>query len=130
MQRVTVTIPVDDFVPRDTFHVYGDASAAGLPLGSVDYDRPITGQSPVPFWPMAAEQPGYGEGVYGEGSYGGVPTETPADHEVVSPPLFWGVFLFAVKTFDAVGNASAGTPATRAMCSSPPVATSRLIPSS
>ena len=132
MQRLTLTVTVGDFVPGEAFHVYGDADDDGLPTGSVNYTKPITGKVPVDFWPLVPPLKGWGEGPWGDEPWGGgIDTEpqpegwgeqpwgegpwggeegTSTNHSIVTPPLYFGWFLFVVKTFDEVGNACSGEP--------------------
>jgi len=130
LQRLTLTIPVNSFVPGDGFHVFGNVDSVGAPADAIDYDAPITGNSPVPFWPLVSSV-GHLEGGFLQGDHLGQPVDpeaghleipwltgdwlslppgVPADHEVVTPLLYLGLFLFAIKTYDALGNASDGEP--------------------
>lgn len=112
MQRLTLTIPVGTFLPGDRFAVFANADAVGRRVAAVDYTRPITGPTPVAFWPLAPSGPGFLEDGLAEGDFQGVPGEEPADREVVTPPLYHGWYAFAVITYDSLGNASDGPPAT------------------
>ena len=121
MQRLTLTVPVNSFVPGDGFHAYSNADAIGVAGDEIDYARPITGRQPRAFWPLTPtddEPPtlvyeGWLEGGWMQGNWLGSP-ETIGDVTVIAPALFFGWYLFAVKTFDAVGNVCpVKTPVTR-----------------
>jgi len=130
VQRLTLTIPVNSFVPGDGFAVFANVDAVGAPTDAIDYDSPITGNSPVPFWPLVSSlahlvggflegdhlgqpvdpQAGHLEIPWLTSDWLGLPPGVPADHEVSTPLLYLGLFLFAVQSYDAVGNASDGDP--------------------
>ena len=134
MQRLTLSVPVASFQPGDGFHIYGNVDAVGRATDAIDYDAPLTGASPKPFWPLvgippghleggwlqtawlgvpAVMPPGHLEGDWLERNWLGLPGETPADHQEQISPLYFGWYEFAVITYDAAGNASSGEPATR-----------------
>jgi len=133
MQRLTLNIPVGSFSPGDGFRVFGDVDALGRRMEAIDYDRPLSGESPVLFWPLTpvvghlegkwlegnflgeGEKPlrGHLEGTWLGGNWLGQPAEAPPDREVITPLLFFGWYLFAVLTYDLIGNASSGDPQTR-----------------
>ena len=121
MQRLTLTIPVASFAPGDSFHVYGNVDADGMPAAAVDYDRPITGDTAWLFWRLTEIPPGHLEGDWLQTDWLGRPAQTPDDHEVQTPLLYFGWYEFAVKTFDQAGNASSGEPdVMRVFCNSGP----------
>jgi hypothetical protein len=136
MQRLTLTIDRTGFAVGDRYAVYGNIDADGTPLDEVDFDNPITGPDPVELWPgvslvghlegghlegghLGAASPpgaaappagGYGEAPHLAGPHLAASAEDAGEVEVVTPRCYFGTYLFAVKTFDAIGNASAGTP--------------------
>ena len=110
MQRATLSIPVGGFVPGDTFHVFGDMDVNGEPTGVIDSDNPVTGDAPIPFWPLTEIPPGHLESPWLQDDWLGQPADVPDDHQVESPLLYHGWFMFEVVTYDAVLNASSGDP--------------------
>jgi len=124
MQALELTIPVGDKVPGDTFEVFGNADLAGCAGESIDYDRPITGEEPRPFWPLADRQ-SWGETKWGQGPWGDVPAGDGWGVDpwgaapwgvggpfclVPTPLLYFGLFSFAVVPSDLAGNDAAGDP--------------------
>lgn len=110
MQRLTLTIPVGDKSPGDSFRVFANVDQAGRATEAIDFSRPISGEAAQPFWPLAASK-GWGIESWGKGPWGGVPSAVPADRQVRTPRLYHGTYRFAVVSYDLAGNASAGTPA-------------------
>ena len=91
MQRVTLSIPVPSTPDGTALEVFSNAGLNGAALAEIDTSRPIGGR-PAPFCPLGAvASPG-------------------AVIEVVSPALYFGMYRFAARAVDAVGNRSSGTP--------------------
>lgn len=131
MQRLTLTIPVAGYSPGDAFEVFANADSAGRALAAIDYDNPISGQAAVPFFPGVQVPPAFLEGGFLASAWLGIVAGEVGflahtwladawlglvggalDRSVTTPLLYFGSYLFATKTYNAVGNTDPGTPDT------------------
>ena len=107
-------LPIDSAV-----QIYTDNGS-----GEIDYDEPLT-KSPIRIWPVRQDKAGFGmsrfgfsdfgyDGAaavgFGKGSFGYGQFGLDADmFEWVSPPMDAGVYKFAVKIVDKLGNVSSAS---------------------
>jgi len=123
--RVRISVLRSQSLPiGGTCQIYFDAGT-----GQIDYDNPLN-NSPIRIWPVWQDKAGFGMSRFGnsdfgydssaavgfgKGSFGRGDFGLDADtFEWISPQLSAGVYKFAVKITDEVGNQSGG-------CESEPV---------